>query len=349
MKVYQRYIILKYIKNFIIIFFALELFYIGIDLLSNYQKLPKSANLEILYILFQGANAINYTLPLSIVFSMIVFTLSLVKSNELISFYSFGLSRQSILKPLFITSLSITIIYILLNFTQFSYVDTYGYNLLRYKQIMTNTNYVFLANGDDYVFFKNINPIKKNATDIKIFKIKNADLASVIEAKRGDYREKQWILYDGKETIKPKVDTLDDKGIVVKDFTVKKALTKFRPKIIDNIYKGEVNFSILDAMEALKFYNKQGLGTNKIKAVILSKIFMPLFAPFLVIIFFTQIPIISRYSNTVLISSVLSFSTIFIWGILFLLSKLAVNSVFHFYFIFTTYNKFEIQFYLYKF
>jgi lipopolysaccharide export system permease protein len=125
-------------------------------------------------------------------------------------------------------------------------------------------------------------------------------------------------LHDGKETIKPKVDTLDSKGIIVKKFTTKKVFTKFRPKTIDNIYKGEVNFSILDAMEALKFYNKQGLGTNKIKAIILSKNFIPFFAPFLVIIFFAQMPIISRYSNTVLISSILSFYTIFIWGILFL-------------------------------
>ncbi|WP_458699667.1 LptF/LptG family permease [Sulfurospirillum sp. 1307] len=327
MKVYQRYIVLKYIKSFIIIFFALEFFYIGIDLLSNYQKLPKSASLEILYVLLQSANAINYTLPLSVVFAMIVFVLSMVKSNELVSFYSLGLSKQSVSKLLFVTSLSITIVYILLNFTQFSYVDTYRYNLLKYKQILTNTNYVFLANGDDYIFFKKINPIKKNATDIKIFKIKNGDLTSVIEAKKGDYRVKQWILYDGKETIKPKVNTINSNGIVVKDFITKKALTKFRPKIIDNIYKGEVNFSILDAIEALKFYNKQSLDTDKIKAIILSKIFIPLFAPFLVIIFFTQIPIISRYSNSVWISSILSFSTIFIWGILFLLSKLAINSV----------------------
>lgn len=327
MKLYQRYIILKYIKNFFIIFFALELFYIGIDLLSKYQKLPKSANLQILYVLFQSANAINYILPLSVVFSMIVLLFSMVKSNELVSFNSFGLSRQDILKPLFGTSLFITLVYILLNFTQFSYADIYSNNLLKYKQILTNTNYVFLANGDDYVFFEKINPINKSAKNIKIYKITNMDITSVIESQKGDYRDGEWILYNGKETTKPKVDNLSHNGIVEKKFTIKKALTKFRPKIIDNIYKGETNFSILDAMEALKFYNEQGLDSDMIKAIILSKIFIPLFAPFLVIIFFTKIPIISRYSNMVLLSSILSFLTIAIWGILFLLSKLAINLV----------------------
>ncbi len=327
MKIYQKYIIINYLKNFIVILFALELFYVGIDLLTNYQKLPKSANLDILYILFQGINAINYTLPLSVVFAMIVTTSSMIKSNELISIYTLGISRQSLSKPMFITSLFITIIYIFLNFTPFSYADEYSYNLLRFKQILTNTKDVFLKNGEDYIYFGKLDPIKKEATNIRIFKVKNGDITSIIDAKIGYYKGKNWILYDVLKTTKPKVSALGDNGLVIKKFSTLETLKNFRPKIIDNIYKGEFNLSILDAMDALKFYNIQGLDTSRIKTIIFSQLFLPLFAPLLILIFSSKVPIISRYSNLTLISFSLAFIAIVTWGILFLLVKLAINSV----------------------
>lgn len=72
MKLFEKYIIQNYLKNFFVIFIALDLFYVGVDLLTNYNNIPDSANLQILYALFQGMNAVNYVLPLSIVFGMIV-------------------------------------------------------------------------------------------------------------------------------------------------------------------------------------------------------------------------------------------------------------------------------------
>ena len=49
MSLYARYVGWVYLKTFLIVFGALELFYVGIDLLTNLKELPASANLQLLY------------------------------------------------------------------------------------------------------------------------------------------------------------------------------------------------------------------------------------------------------------------------------------------------------------
>ncbi len=327
MKIYQKQIIIHYIKNFFIIFLALEFFYVGVDLLTTYQKLPKSANLQILYTMFQGMYAINYVLPLSVVFAMILTVTAMVKSNELVSMYTFGISKQSLMKPIFLSSLFIIIVYISLSFTQFSYAREYSNNILKFSQISTSTSDLFLKKNNKYIYFEKLDPIKKEATNIKIFNVVDRDIISIISAKKGYYKGKNWILVGVEKTIKPKVTALSDKGIKVLKYSKLEELKDFRPKIIDNIYKGKFNLSILDAIDALKFFNAQGLDTSRIKTIVFSQLFLPLFAPFLVLILMVRIPIIARYYSLSVVSFSLSFITVLVWGVLFLLSKLAINSV----------------------
>jgi lipopolysaccharide export system permease protein len=117
MKLFEKYIVKNYLKNFFVIFIALDLFYVGVDLLTNYNNIPDSANLQILYALFQGMNAVNYVLPLSIVFGMVVTYFSMIKSNELICMYASSISKRALVRPFFITALGLTLIYIGLNCT----------------------------------------------------------------------------------------------------------------------------------------------------------------------------------------------------------------------------------------
>ncbi len=327
MKIFQKYIVAKYLKTFLIIFFALELFYVGIDLLTTYRKLPQSANLQILYIMFQSMCAINYVLPLSVIFAMILTAISMAKNNELVSMLSFGISKQSIAKPLFFASLSITILYVLLNFTPFSYSREYGSNILKFSQISSDTKDLFLKNNSDYIYFGNLDPIKKQATNIKIFRVENRDIVSMINAKTGHYNDKNWIFYGVEKIIKPKVTTLDSKGLKIEKFAKLETLKDFRPKIIDNVYKGKFNLSVPDAIDALSFFNSQNLDTSRLRTIIFTQIFLPLFAPLLGLILFMKIPTISRYNSTVLLSFSLALLSVFVWGLLFLLSKLALNLV----------------------
>jgi lipopolysaccharide export system permease protein len=63
MSILTRYILKKYLTNFIIVLVSLEIFFVGIDFLQNYKSLPQSANLQLLYILYNGFVALILALP----------------------------------------------------------------------------------------------------------------------------------------------------------------------------------------------------------------------------------------------------------------------------------------------
>jgi len=102
MKLYARYVGWVYIKSFFIVFLALELFYVGIDLLTNLKDLPPSANLQLLYVGLTSLSAISYVLPLSLIFALIILHVNMVRSNELISFYALGISKNKLILPPFL-------------------------------------------------------------------------------------------------------------------------------------------------------------------------------------------------------------------------------------------------------
>ncbi len=327
MKLYQRYIVFNYLKNFFIIFLALEFFYVGIDTLTNYTKFPDSANLQLLYIVFKTLDAINYSIPLSIVFAMIVTKFSMIKSNELVTLYAIGITKKSAVKPLFFTALGLTLIYISLNFTSFAYALEYSRNLLKYHTISTDSSGLFLKNDNDYIYFGKLDPIKKQATEIKIFRIKNNDLDRIISAKKGYFYRDSWILEDVTLNIKPKIKSISDDGLTKVKYKKYTTLKDFRPKIIENIHKGEYNLSILDTIDALSFFSSQDVNLDRIKTLLYSQLLFPLFAPILVVILFYRLPISSRFFNVAFLSFVFIFITLSTWGILFILSKLSATSV----------------------
>ena len=106
MKLYWRYIAFLYFKNVAVIFFGLVIFYTSVDLMVNLNSLPESANLKLIYISLNALTSINYALPLSIIFGMIVTKFSMIRSNELISMYACGVSKTKLLQPLLVATFS---------------------------------------------------------------------------------------------------------------------------------------------------------------------------------------------------------------------------------------------------
>ena len=76
-------------------FFALELFFISIDSLKYLDQFPNSANLIVLFFVYDFLYALNYTLPIAILLATIVFYLSLVKNNQYSAFLALGYSKKS--------------------------------------------------------------------------------------------------------------------------------------------------------------------------------------------------------------------------------------------------------------
>lgn len=327
MKLFEKYIIQNYLKNFFVIFIALDLFYVGVDLLTNYNNIPDSANLQILYAIFQGMNAVNYVLPLSIVFGMIVTYFGMIKSNELISMYASSISKRSLVKPFFLTSLILTLVYIGLNCTEFAYAYEYSANLKKYNRISTSAEDLFLKNNNQYIYFKKLDPLKQVGYDVTVFEVDNVDLTKVIRASVATFIDNQWILEHVSIIHKPKVSSLDDEGFRIENVEKLKMMENFKPKIMDNVYQSEYALSISDGIDALRFFDNQNVNTSKIKATLFYQLFFPFFAPFLIVILYYKAPMMGRYFNMALIASSFAFVALIVWSGLFLLSRLAANGV----------------------
>lgn len=326
-KVYQRYTVSLYLKNFFVIFFALEFFYTGIDLLTNYKDLPDSANLQLLYVLFNFMSAINYVLPLSIIFAMIVSKFSMIRSNELIALYAAGISKNALILPTFITSMAITISYILLNFTSFVYAQEYKSNILKYNQIISTSSELFLKYEGKYIYFGKLDPLKQEAKDVKIFDIEENELKETISAKSAYFQDNIWTLQDAYSIKKPIINQNENIFLSTNNYSNIKMLEGFKPKIIENTDQTKSTLSALDAIDAISFFGAQGINVNSIKANLYLLIVFPFFAPLFVVAFYYYLPVSVRFFNLALVSFVFIFITLSLWGILFVLGKFAANSV----------------------
>ncbi len=327
MKLFETYIIKNYLKNFLVIFIGLDLFYVGVDLLTNYKNIPASANLQILYALFQAMSAINYVLPLSIVFAMIVTYFAMLRTNELICMYASSITKKALVRPLFGVALVLSLLHIGLNYTEFAYAYEYGSNLKKYNRISNSSEDLFIKHDQQYVYFKKLDPLKQVAYDVTIFDVERADVKRIIRAKMASFVKDVWWLKEVEITHKPSITSLDDKGFWIEKQETLQAMKNFKPKIMDNVYQSDFSLSIRDGIDALRFFETQGVNTSKIKSTLFYQLFFPLFAPFLSVILFYNAPLMGRYFNTALVASSFAFVTLLVWSSLFLLSRLAINSV----------------------
>jgi lipopolysaccharide export system permease protein len=326
-KIYQRYVIFLYLKNFFTVFCALEFFYTGVDFITNYKNLPDSANLQLLYIAFNFMSAVNYTLPLSIVFAMIISKFSMIRSNELLCMYSVGVTKNALILPIFLTAILLIFMYIFLNFTSFAYAYEYRSNLLKYNQIIRSSSDLFLKYDGKYVYFGELNPLRQEVSNVKIFDIADNELKEVITAKKGVFKDNVWIFEDVERVRKPKVITGENVNIQIDTFKNFEALERFRPKIIENAHLGSQSLSIPDAWDAMKFFGNQGINTNSIKTNLYFLIFFPFFAPFIVVVFYYYLPLSGRFFNLALMNFGFIFVALTSWGVLFTLGRFAANSV----------------------
>ncbi len=325
-KIYQKYISAIFLKNFFIVFFALQFFYLGIDLMQNFKKIPDSANLQILYMLYTFLNAINFTLPVSLVIAMIISKFNIIRTNELVALYALSISKNQVIKPIFFISLLITIFYVLLNFTNFPYSKDFAHNIITNSTLSSNSKNLFLKYFNNYIYINKLDPVEKEAFNIKIFELKNKDLTNIIYAKRAKFVKNIWILQDIDMIKKPNINQKNAK-LQKLHYNTLKMLKGFKPKIIENVYEGNSNFSAIDAMLAIRLFLSQNINIQNIKATLFSLIVFPFFAPLLILILFYYMPISNRFFNLTFASSIFIFISLMTWSILFMLVRMSKNAI----------------------
>lgn len=326
MKIYLRYISFVYIKFLFIIFLALEGFYVGIDILTNLDDFPSSANLGLLYAGFIALGAVQYTLPLSLIFAMILMAFTMIRNNELISFYSLGISKRRVLLPPFFISLVITIFYVYLNTTPFAYASEYKSNLENFSTPSRISSGIFLKYDDKYLYIKELNSVAKAASDIKIFYRNQDRLERVSHSKRADYSGDSWKFYGESATILPLELGLGKSGLRHEKRDEFYDLKGFDPSSIEKIYESSNVYSIKDAILAIKTFNNQGVNVDGIKAALYSLSISPFFAPFMMVILFFYLPVTARFFNLALLSFGFFIATLCVWGVIFVMTRFSLTA-----------------------
>lgn len=319
-----RYITWHYLKYFVVILSALVLFMVGFDYMSNADALSKSANLALIYLTYKTFFAIDMLLPISLVFGMIATKIYLIRSNALVSFYSLGYSRIDVLKPFVVVASLIIFLFISLHaFTKFSRAQEYAYNIRIHGKYLNPSRDLFFIYQGQYIYFSKLLPIQEKAVGIRVFNVKNNSLKSVLIAKEAYYENDYWRIKNGDIITKPDDLSFASKGITVLENQDLKILDGFRPKMLDQVYLGQVDFTIGDAYDAYKLLSSQGVETSNIRGALYRILIYPFFAPILIVIIFFLVPISVRFLNVSLFSFGAILSTLLVWGMMFMLIELS--------------------------
>jgi len=315
------FIVKKYVKNLLLILFSLSLFYIIIDAIGNFSKLPSAINLQVLYFYYNFLYSTDIFYPLSLVFAFLLTLLEMVKFNELISLYSVGFSIKKILKPFLIISFFVFFIFIIFGISKYAYSKEYAKAILN-KQKYTTAN-LFLKYQNNIIYIEKINPLLQEAYNMEIFVIRNNNLVKAIFAKKAIFKDDKWFCKNAKI-----IYFYKDK--IIKEQKDISFLKNFKPKILSNLKKLN-SISFYDAFIAIKVF--KDVNINNILAILFFKIFTPLSLIGLIVIFLIYAPIHIRVSNLSFFMIKSVFITIFMWGVEILIYKFAKQGVMHPYFL----------------
>ena len=327
MNLYARYVGWLYFKYFVIIFVALTLFYVGIDILTNLKDMPASANLKLLYFGLTSLTAVNYVLPLALIFALITSKFSMIRSNELVSFYALGIDKNRLIKPPFYIALAITFIYVGLNFTPFAYAYEYGRNIVKLSNLSRTSSDIFLKFEGKFVYMDSLNPISGEAKDVRIFDINGSNLRSATFGESAKFIDDAWLLKDAKIVNLPQNIKLGEKGLDIKTPSELKTLENFKPKTIESASAESSAITIPDAVDYILAFKDEGVGLNSTKTTLYNLAFAPFFAPFMVLIIYYFLPVTGRFFNLALKSFIFTIASLCVWGALFVMMRFARNGV----------------------
>ena len=327
MNLYARYVGWLYFKYFVILFVALTLFYVGIDILTNLKSMPASANLKLLYFGLTSLTAVNYVLPLSLIFALIASEFSMIRSNELVSFYALGIDKNRLIKPPFYIALTITFIYVGLNFTPFAYAYEYGRNIVKLSNLSRTSSDIFLKFEGKFVYMDSLNPISGEAKDVRIFDVNGSNLRSATFGLSARFVDDLWLVKQAKIVNLPQNIKLGEKGLDIKRLGELKTLENFKPKTIENAAAESSAITISDAVDYIQAFKNEGIGLNSVKTTLYNLAFSPFFAPFMVLIIYYFLPVTGRFFNLALKSFIFTIASLCVWGALFVMMRFARNGV----------------------
>ncbi|MBD3809251.1 MAG: LptF/LptG family permease [Sulfuricurvum sp.] len=314
-----------YLRYFFIVLIALCSFMVGFDLMENASDLSDSANLAMIYIMYKYFYAIDMMLPVSLVFALIASLVELIRNNALAAYFALGYSKVRVMSPFLAIAGVMLVLHIALHSTNFARANEFANNLREASQFIRPTSNLFFTHEGNYVFFGNLYPLSKKAEEIRIFTFKDGKLKESLSAAEAAYHEGYWNIPQAHVIQPPEAYEFKGGGFMGEDRENLKVLRDFKPKILDQVYEGKANFTIQDALDALKLLENQNVDVAKITSALYRIFISPWFAPILMVIFFTYAPVSGRFLNLSLFSFVAILITLIVWGVLFMMGELSNN------------------------
>ena len=327
MSILTQYILKKYFLNFIIVLISLELFFVGIDFLQNFKDIPPSANLQLLYLLYNSFFTLTLTLPLSLVFAWVLTLVILIKNNELVAFLSLGVKSRSIYAPVLISSFVLVVVLIGLQATPLAYSYEQKSKIVHNEYFTNSKTDIFVKYNEYFVYIKKLYPLETRAEGIHIFKIQDNDIIESITAPKAYFQNNRWYVVNAKIVKKPHNISWDDSKLEVSYEKFLHILEGFKPKILDNVYDSKSSYSIIDAIYALLLLGEQDVNTDKIRSSLYYQVLVPFFILPMMILIYKNSSISSRFFNLSKFTSFGIFGTLAVWGVFFMLHKLAHGGV----------------------
>jgi lipopolysaccharide export system permease protein len=321
MSILSKYILKKYLINFLIVLISLELFFVGIDYLQNFKDIPSSANLQLLYILYNGFFTLTLALPLSIVFGWIVTLVLFIKNNEFVAFNALGTTRKNIFMPVVTISFILLTVLLFLQMTPLAYSAEQKRKILDDEYFSSTKSDIFLKYNDYYIYFQKLLPLEQRAENVHIYKVKDDDIVETLIADKAYFQNDKWYVLDVKVINKPKNMDIDNSKLEIRYEKFLHTLDGFKPKILDNVYENNSDFSILDAISTLVLLKEQGMNTFKIRTILYNQIVIPFFVMPLLVLVYAFASLNSRFFNRTQFVSFSIFGTLIIWGIFFFLYR----------------------------
>lgn len=312
-----------YLKFICAIFVALQVFFIGIDMLKYVGDLPDSANLVVLLIAYEFLNALAYTFPISVMLASVAVCISVVKSSQFSAILSLGYSKKRALAPLFIIATILNLAFIALCATPFVYAQESIDSIIARRSVNDAKTDLLVKHDNNYVYIGKIYPILQKAENIKVFETEGLGLTRFIQAPEAHFDGRWWNLRAAKITTLPQIPSFASPSLSIRNVFDYKILENFKPKILDTIYQNKPNISLIDALNAFSLLSKQGANTQKIRSAIYSFIAIPLAVPFCVIVVGFYTPSLARYENLARLGFSLVLFCLLVWGVFFTLSRLA--------------------------
>ncbi len=289
--------------------------FVLMDYIYNFESLPKASNLQVLYIFYMFIYAFFIIYHLGIVFGFLLTLSSMIKFNEIVSFYSLGFSPKKLIKPFLFLSILVFFFISFLQTTKISYANQYA-AAIKSGNRLKNKN-LFLKFENKIIYIKELNPILKKAYGMDVFEIENQNVKKVVFADEAVFKNNNWFVINGK------VLYLKNKQWIKKEENLT-ILKNFKPKILSNL-KMLNNISFYDAYITIKYF--KDIDLNKILSIVFFKIFTPLsMIAFMVFLFLTS-PIHIRISNVAFFMVKSVTFTLFLWGSELMLFKFAKQGI----------------------